>query len=51
VELPADLAAAPLRVGLAAVVENDQGQLDYWALNHAAARPDFHHPESFGLEI
>jgi hypothetical protein len=51
VELPADLAAAPLRLGLAAVVEHDQGQLDYWALNHTAARPDFHHPESFGFEI
>jgi len=51
VELPADLAAAGLRLGLAAVIEREGGQLDYWALRHAAAQPDFHHPESFGFEI
>jgi hypothetical protein len=51
VELPATLAAAGLRLGLAAVVENEHGQLDYWALRHAGPRPDFHHPESFGFEI
>ena len=51
VELPADLAAGQLRLGITAVVESDQGQLAYWALTHAAERPDFHHPESFGFEI
>jgi hypothetical protein len=51
VELPADLADASLRLGIAVVIENDQGQLDYWALTHVAARPDFHHPDSFGFEI
>jgi hypothetical protein len=51
VELPAELAAAGLRLGIAAVVENEHGQLAYWALRHAADRPDFHHPESFGFEI
>jgi hypothetical protein len=51
VELPADLAGAGLRLAIAAVVENDQGALDYWALRHASDRPDFHHPESFGFEI
>ncbi len=51
VELPTDLAAARLRLGIAAVVENDQGQLAYWALRHRSAQPDFHHPESFGFEI
>lgn len=50
-ELPADLAAVGLRLGLAAVVENEQGQLAYWALAHASDRPDFHHAESFGFEI
>lgn len=50
-ELPADVAATRLRLGLAAVVENDQGQLAYWALAHACDRPDFHHAESFGFEI
>jgi hypothetical protein len=51
VELPAQLSAAALRLGIAAVVENDHGQLAYWALDHAADRPDFHRPESFGFEI
>ena len=51
VELPADLAGAGLRLGIAAVVENDQGALHFWALRHACDRPDFHHPESFGFEI
>ena len=51
VELPAELADAGLRVAIAAVVEDDQGHLDYWALRHAGPRPDFHHPESFGFEI
>ncbi len=51
VELPEELAAAALRLGLAVVVEDDQGRLDYWALRHSAPRPDFHHPESFGFEI
>jgi hypothetical protein len=50
VELPADL-SGPLRLGIAAVVEDAQGQLGYWALRHAGGRPDFHHPDSFGFEI
>jgi hypothetical protein len=51
VALPADWATARLRLAPAAVIESDQGQLDYWALRHCGARPDFHHPESFGFEI
>jgi hypothetical protein len=50
VELPADL-GGHLRLGIAAVVEDAQGQLGYWALRHAGQRPDFHHPDSFGFEI
>ncbi len=51
VELPAELAATGLRLGLAAVIEEASGALHYWALSHVAARPDFHRPESFGFEI
>ncbi|HEY6455300.1 MAG TPA: DOMON-like domain-containing protein [Steroidobacteraceae bacterium] len=51
VEIPADFAATTLRLGLAAVVENAQRQLGYWALRHAGDRPDFHHPDSFEFEI
>lgn len=32
-----------LRVGLAAVLEDERGVLSYWALCHPAGRPDFHH--------
>jgi hypothetical protein len=51
VQLPAQLATAGLRLGITAVLEDDQGQLQYWALRHPGPRPDFHHPESFGFEI
>jgi hypothetical protein len=51
VTLPAQLAAGDLRLGVSAVVEESQGSLSYWALRHAAERPDFHHPDGFGLEI
>jgi hypothetical protein len=50
-QIPADLAARTLRLGLTAVVEGVQGQLGYWALRHAGERPDFHHPDSFEFEI
>src|SRR5580698_3976938 len=50
-EIPAELAATTLRLGLTAVVENTQRQLGYWALRHAGDRPDFHHPDSFEIEI
>jgi hypothetical protein len=46
------LVGAPrLRVGLAAVIEEDGGTLSYWALRHARGDPDFHHPDSFALEL
>ena len=40
-----------LRLGLSAVVEASDGTLSYWALHHPAAKPDFHHPDSFALEL
>ncbi|HEV2364639.1 MAG TPA: hypothetical protein VGS12_10645 [Caulobacteraceae bacterium] len=39
------------RVALSAVIEDTSGTLSYWALAHPAARPDFHHPEGFVLEL
>jgi len=48
----ADLPPGPrLQLGLTAVVEGTNGGLTYWALKHAADKPDFHHPDSFVLEI
>jgi hypothetical protein len=45
--------AAPLRlrIAMAAVVEDEGGRLSYWALRHPPGKPDFHHPDSFMLEL
>jgi hypothetical protein len=40
-----------LLIGLAAVVEDDDGALSYWALRHAPGKADFHHPGAFALEL
>jgi hypothetical protein len=42
---------ARLRLGLSAVIEEENGMLSYWALKHPPGRPDFHHPDGFALEI
>jgi len=42
---------APLRIGLSAVIEANDGTLTYWALKHPGDRPDFHHSDSFALEL
>lgn len=46
--LPQDLC---LRLGLAAVIEEENGRFSYWALKHPPGRPDFHHSDGFALEI
>jgi hypothetical protein len=46
--LPVD---APWQVALSAVIEDASGAKSYWALAHPAGKPDFHHPESFVLEL
>jgi hypothetical protein len=52
VRLPPALAtASAIALALAAVVESVDGTLSYWALRHPEARPDFHHPDSFLLEL
>lgn len=40
-----------LRIGLSAVVEDQEGRLSYWALRHPPGRPDFHHPHGFSLAL
>ena len=40
-----------LRVGLAAVVEDRERGLSYWALAHPAEKPDFHSADSFVLPV
>ena len=41
----------PLAVGLAAVIEEENGAIAYWALCHAPGKPDFHHASAFSLEL
>jgi hypothetical protein len=43
--------ALVLRLALAAVIEEDDGRLSYWALQHPPGNPDFHHPDGFALEL
>ena len=40
-----------LRLGLASVIEDKARVLSYWALKHAAEKPDFHHRDSFVVEV
>ncbi|MGC1359322.1 MAG: DOMON-like domain-containing protein [Xanthobacteraceae bacterium] len=40
-----------LRVGLAAVIEERNGNTSYWALVHPPGAPDFHHADGFALEL
>jgi hypothetical protein len=41
----------PWRASLSAVIEEADGAKSYWALAHASDKPDFHHPDSFVLEL
>jgi hypothetical protein len=49
--LPAAREAASLRLGLSAVIEDTQGWLSYWALQHPPGKPDFHYTENFILHF
>ncbi|MNC84871.1 hypothetical protein D3C83_04390 [compost metagenome] len=42
---------ATLALALAAVIEEEDGVLSYWALGHPAGKPDFHQRDPFVLEI
>jgi hypothetical protein len=49
--LSPEYAADRLSLAISAVVEDEEGNLSYWALEHAGAKPDFHHPQAFALEL
>jgi hypothetical protein len=44
-------AGVGLRLGLAAVIEDRARVLSYWALKHPTEKPDFHHADSFVVEL
>lgn len=45
------LGSPSLVLGATAVIEYRDGQREYWALNHAGEKPDFHLRESFVLAL
>jgi len=51
IRLDDSLTRQPFQLGLSAVLEDTDGALSYWALQHPAAKPDFHHRDSFVLLI
>jgi hypothetical protein len=44
-------AGARARLALAAVIEDVDGRLAYWALKHPSDVPDFHHPGGFTASL
>lgn len=40
-----------LEINVTAVLENRMGDLSYWAITHANHQPDFHHRQSFTVQI
>ena len=42
---------AAWRLGLSAVIEDEDGMISYWALAHPKGRADFHHSDCFALEL
>jgi hypothetical protein len=51
VHLSGLLPRAELQLGLAAVLEDQQGRISYWALAHAPGNADFHHDAGFVLPL
>lgn len=49
--LPAVPPGTELEIGLAAVIERNGGELEYWAVQHVADQPDFHARNSFVLML
>jgi hypothetical protein len=39
------------QLGLSAVLEEKDGTKSYWAVAHAAEKPDFHHPDCFAARL
>lgn len=43
--------AGAIRLGVSFVAQLKDGSLSYWALVHPSDKPDFHHPDSFILDL
>lgn len=42
---------APWRLALSVVIEETSGEKSYWALKHPVGKPDFHHADSFAIQL
>ncbi|GAA0637740.1 DOMON-like domain-containing protein [Brevundimonas lenta] len=51
VEAEFDLPPKAFFIGLAAVIEDVDGGISYWALAIPPGKPDFHHTDSFALAL
>lgn len=51
IEAEVALPKGAIRMGLSTVIETVDGAISYWALAHPSDKPDFHHPDSFVLEL
>jgi hypothetical protein len=49
--LPSRARGAIWHVALSAVIKETSGRRSYWALAHPSGKPDFHHSDSFTLEV
>lgn len=43
--------ASECRLGMSAVIEEQEGTKSYWALAHPPGKPDFHHPACFAITL
>lgn len=49
--IPISLRGQPLDIAISSVAAEQSGKLHYFALRHAGAKPDFHHPAGFVLHL
>ena len=49
--LPLTQPGTCLQLALCAVIEDENGTLSYWALKHSPGKPDFHHRDTFALDL
>ena len=49
--LPTAYRTQQLRLGPTAIIETNQSELSYWALQHPSNKPDFHRSETFQLNL
>jgi len=51
VQLPASIEAQSLELAISAVLRDRHGATSYWSLAHPPGKPDFHHRDSYALQL